>query len=147
MKRRVIFGIKMDKLLTDNLSARWARSEKLESLSLLLLESVPMLPFSRKSLTIAAKSLSLSWLNPSPTCPKPPTSPPLARRPCPASLNHASPGEAHTLQSIAIAAPPKFSLCFPLSRASIPHIFLYKKKTLNSAKLHEITTLIHLRKT
>lgn len=52
--------------ITEILSARWDRSEKPESESLLQRESVPALPFSKKSLTMRAKSCSLSWLNPPP---------------------------------------------------------------------------------
>lgn len=54
--------------LTEILSARWWRSETEPSLSPeLQRESAPELaPFSRKSVTIRAKSCSLSWLNPPP---------------------------------------------------------------------------------
>lgn len=52
------------KELTEILSERKERSEKLESLSLLYQLSAPALPISQKSFTIVAKSYSLSALLP-----------------------------------------------------------------------------------
>lgn len=70
--------VKLQKVreLTEILSARWDRSERPDSLSLLHQESAPELPFSKKSLTMRAKSCSLSWLSPPPIWPLAQGSPP-----------------------------------------------------------------------
>ena len=97
--------------VTGILSARRERSERLESLSLLHQDSVPPLPFSKKSLTIRAKSCSLSWLrlNPPPTIWPPPPPPP----PTP-FISHQSPVDTHTLQSM-ISTSPKNHVVFVLT--------------------------------
>ena len=97
--------------VTGILSARRERSERPESLSLLHQDSVPPLPFSKKSLTIRAKSCSLSWLrlNPPPTIwPPPPPPPP------PPFISHQSPVDTHTLQSM-ISTSPKSHVVFVLT--------------------------------
>ncbi|MFS7957888.1 hypothetical protein Hanom_Chr07g00671721 [Helianthus anomalus] len=92
----------IDNNSTEILSARWASSQKLESLSLLHRESPPqLLPFSKKSLTIAAKSCSLSWLKDPPNIlPPTPPPPPPPPDPPPPIINHGSPVSGYTLQSI-----------------------------------------------
>ena len=66
LTKKTHFLKRKELILTEILSARLIRSEKPDSLSLLHQESPPALTplFSKKSLTIKAKSCSLSWLNP-----------------------------------------------------------------------------------
>lgn len=82
-------------LHTEMLSARW--SERAESESLLARESAPPVPpFSRKSVTSMAKSISLSWLwlpNPSP----PPPAPLVRSQRSPTATGEPPEGEAGTL--------------------------------------------------
>lgn len=93
-------------------SARWAKSERPDSLSLLHQDSAPQLPLlSKKSLTINAKSCSLSWLN------APPPRPPM--------LTHKSPpGATQTLQSIPPTQIHNHRYKIKIEIPQIPMIFL-----------------------
>lgn len=63
-RKKRMLRTKVDRIPTRIFSARCWRSGTTESLSLLHQDKLPPLPFSIKSLTMTARSCSLSWLKP-----------------------------------------------------------------------------------
>lgn len=109
---------KREKDLTEIFSASCARSERVESLSLLLeYWAPPLCSFSKKSLTIVAKSSSLSWLK----APPPPLLPA-------ARLAHGSPIGAITLQSIPTPTGPTPTKNLVYKNSLILEFFSFRKK-------------------